>query len=181
MTRRYSTIILAPGHKDGKFKKLRISHRAIFSLLSFLTSSIMLAAFFLYSYFTASWQQVDISTTQSQVLQDEVVSATRQLGQSLVKLEKVTSALLDEQRRREQQLMETRRRYEALRALAAGQEKIAEAHRLILERRSAKERLIELLIAFLVGVMSSLAATWLWYLRNAKSLSEDELRPASRE
>jgi murein DD-endopeptidase MepM/ murein hydrolase activator NlpD len=52
MNRRYSTIIFVP-HARAKFRKLKVSHRALFSVLSVIASSLCLSTFFSVQYFTA--------------------------------------------------------------------------------------------------------------------------------
>lgn len=49
-------------------------------------------------------------------------------------------------------------RYEQLKALTAGQETIARAHRTILTERSWRDRLLDILL----GVLTSLTATFVW-------------------
>ena len=52
MGNRYSTIIFVP-HARAKFRKLRISHRTAFSIISILSLSLILSAFFSIQYFTS--------------------------------------------------------------------------------------------------------------------------------
>ena len=52
MNKRYSTIIFVP-HARAKFRKLKVSHRILFSALSLVTSSLCLSAFFSVQYFTS--------------------------------------------------------------------------------------------------------------------------------
>jgi murein DD-endopeptidase MepM/ murein hydrolase activator NlpD len=60
MGKRYSTIIFVP-HARARFRKLRVSHRAIFSLLSVITSSLCLSSFFSYQYFTTLSQTHELA------------------------------------------------------------------------------------------------------------------------
>jgi murein DD-endopeptidase MepM/ murein hydrolase activator NlpD len=52
MGKRYSTIIFVP-HARAKFRKLRISHRTAFSIISVLSLSLALSTFFSIQYFTS--------------------------------------------------------------------------------------------------------------------------------
>src|SRR5688500_10200400 len=58
---RYSTIIFVP-HARARFRKLRVSHRAIFSTLSIVTSSLCLSTFFSYQYFTTLSQTHELAS-----------------------------------------------------------------------------------------------------------------------
>jgi murein DD-endopeptidase MepM/ murein hydrolase activator NlpD len=60
MSRRYSTIIFVP-HARAKFRKLRMSHRVLFSVLSFVATSLCLSSFFSYQYFTTLSQTHELS------------------------------------------------------------------------------------------------------------------------
>ena len=50
MDKRYSTVIFVP-HARAKFRKLKVSHRLLFSVLSLVTSSLCLSALFSIQYF----------------------------------------------------------------------------------------------------------------------------------
>lgn len=52
MDKRYSTIIFVP-HARAKFRKLRISHRFLLSIIAVLTSSLFLSTFFSVQYFNS--------------------------------------------------------------------------------------------------------------------------------
>jgi len=52
MDKRHSTIIFVP-HARAKFRKLKVSHRILYSVLSILTSSFCLSTFFSVQYFTS--------------------------------------------------------------------------------------------------------------------------------
>jgi len=52
MARRYSTIVFVP-HARAKFRKLRVSHRFLFSIILTLTASFLLSTFFSVQYFTS--------------------------------------------------------------------------------------------------------------------------------
>ena len=60
MDKRYSTIIFVP-HARAKFRKLKVSHRLLFSLLSVVTSSLCLSTFFSVQYFTSLSQTHELS------------------------------------------------------------------------------------------------------------------------
>ena len=52
MDKRHSTIIFVP-HARAKFRKVRISHRTLFSAVSLITSSLCLSTFFSVQYFAS--------------------------------------------------------------------------------------------------------------------------------
>ena len=60
MDKRYSTIIFVP-HARAKFRKLKVSHRLLFSVLSIVTSSLCLSSFFSVQYFTSLSQTHELS------------------------------------------------------------------------------------------------------------------------
>ena len=60
MDKRYSTIIFVP-HARAKFRKLKVSHRLLFSVLSVVTSSLCLSTFFSVQYFTSLSQTHELS------------------------------------------------------------------------------------------------------------------------
>ncbi|HEY0143208.1 MAG TPA: M23 family metallopeptidase [Thermoanaerobaculia bacterium] len=60
MDKRYSTIIFVP-HARAKFRKLKVSHRLLFSLISLVTSSLCLSTFFSVQYFTSLSQTHELS------------------------------------------------------------------------------------------------------------------------
>src|SRR5438105_8847045 len=60
MDKRYSTIIFVP-HARAKFRKLKVSHRLLFSVLSLVTSSLCLSTFFSVQYFTSLSQTHELS------------------------------------------------------------------------------------------------------------------------
>src|SRR5438445_161395 len=71
MDQRYSTIIFVP-HARAKFRKLKVSHRLLISLVSFVTSSLCLSTFFSVQYFTS------LSQTHEQAPQREQGPPERQ-------------------------------------------------------------------------------------------------------
>ncbi|HEX7152412.1 MAG TPA: M23 family metallopeptidase [Thermoanaerobaculia bacterium] len=60
MNKRYSTIIFVP-HARAKFRKLKVSHRVLFSIISLVTSSLCLSTFFSVQYFTSLSQTHELS------------------------------------------------------------------------------------------------------------------------
>jgi murein DD-endopeptidase MepM/ murein hydrolase activator NlpD len=60
MDKRYSTIIFVP-HARAKFRKLKVSHRLFFSLVSIVTSTLCLSTFFSVQYFTSISQNYELS------------------------------------------------------------------------------------------------------------------------
>src|SRR5437899_31610 len=60
MDKRYSTIIFVP-HARAKFRKLKVSHRLLFSVLSVVTSSLCLSTFFSVQYFTSLSQTHELT------------------------------------------------------------------------------------------------------------------------
>jgi len=63
MDKRYSTIIFVP-HARAKFRKLKVSHRLLFSVLSIVTSSLCLSTFFSVQYFTSLSQTHELTKLQ---------------------------------------------------------------------------------------------------------------------
>src|SRR5438270_9975695 len=63
MDKRYSTIIFVP-HARAKFRKLKVSHKLLFSLLSVVTSSLCLSTFFSVQYFTSLSQTHELTKLQ---------------------------------------------------------------------------------------------------------------------
>ena len=80
MGKRYSTIIFVP-HARARFRKLRVSHRAIFSLLSVITSSLCLSSFFSYQYFTTLSQTHELSKLRHE--NQELEKANEQFSRSV--------------------------------------------------------------------------------------------------
>src|SRR5512138_883187 len=60
MDNRYSTIIFVP-HARAKFRKLKVSHRLLFSIVSLITSSLCLSTFFSVQYFTSLSQTHELT------------------------------------------------------------------------------------------------------------------------
>jgi murein DD-endopeptidase MepM/ murein hydrolase activator NlpD len=60
MDKRYSTIIFVP-HARAKFRKLKVSHRLLLSIVSLITSSLCLSTFFSVQYFTSLSQTHELT------------------------------------------------------------------------------------------------------------------------
>jgi murein DD-endopeptidase MepM/ murein hydrolase activator NlpD len=83
MDKRYSTIIFVP-HARAKFRKLKVSHRAIFSVISLVTSSLCLSAFFSVQYFTSLSQTHELTKLRRE--NRELQSANEQFSKSVESL-----------------------------------------------------------------------------------------------
>ena len=83
MDKRYSTVIFVP-HARAKFRKLKVSHRLLFSVLSLITSSLCLSAFFSIQYFTSLSQTHELSKLQRE--NRELQSANEQFSKSVESL-----------------------------------------------------------------------------------------------
>jgi murein DD-endopeptidase MepM/ murein hydrolase activator NlpD len=80
MDKRYSTIIFVP-HARAKFRKLKVSHRLLFSIISLVTSSLCLSTFFSVQYFTSLSQTHELSKLRRE--NRELQSANEQFGKSV--------------------------------------------------------------------------------------------------
>src|SRR6266446_8832362 len=83
MDKRYSTIIFVP-HARAKFRKLKVSHRLFFSLVSIVTSSLCLSTFFSVQYFTSLSQTHELSKLR--VENKELQTANEQFSKSVESL-----------------------------------------------------------------------------------------------
>jgi murein DD-endopeptidase MepM/ murein hydrolase activator NlpD len=83
MDKRYSTIIFVP-HARAKFRKLKVSHRFLFSLLSVVTSSLCLSSFFSVQYFTSLSQTHELSKLKRE--NRELQTANEQFSKSVESL-----------------------------------------------------------------------------------------------
>jgi len=83
MNKRYSTIIFVP-HARAKFRKLKVSHRLLFSIISLVTSSLCLSTFFSVQYFTSLSQTHELSKLRRE--NRELQSANEQFGKSVESL-----------------------------------------------------------------------------------------------
>ena len=80
MDKRHSTIIFVP-HARAKFRKLKVSHRLLYSVASLLTSSLCLSTFFSFQYFTSLSQGHELSRLQRE--NRELQSANEQFSKSV--------------------------------------------------------------------------------------------------
>ena len=83
MDQRYSTIIFVP-HARAKFRKLKVSHRLLFSLVSVVTSSLCLSTFFSVQYFTSLSQTHELSKLRHE--NKELQTANEQFSKSVESL-----------------------------------------------------------------------------------------------
>ncbi|MEA2235640.1 MAG: hypothetical protein QOC81_364 [Thermoanaerobaculia bacterium] len=83
MDQRYSTIIFVP-HARAKFRKLKVSHRLLFSVLSVLTSSLCLSTFFSVQYFTSLSQTHELSKLRHE--NKDLQTANEQFSKSVESL-----------------------------------------------------------------------------------------------
>jgi len=145
-------------------------------LLALITSARCLSTFFTVTYLLRLRDEVYASQASTAALESELNDANAQVARSSHHLDVFTRRLIREQRAREQQLADLRARYDTLHGLSEGQERIAEAHRAILQQRTWGDRLLELGLGFCVGVLSSLVATVIWWaLRKSSQMSPAEV------
>jgi murein DD-endopeptidase MepM/ murein hydrolase activator NlpD len=83
MDKRYSTIIFVP-HARAKFRKLKVSHRLLFSVVSVLTSSLCLSTFFSVQYFTSLSQTHELSKLRHE--NKDLQTANEQFSKSVESL-----------------------------------------------------------------------------------------------
>src|SRR3569832_716587 len=83
MDKRYSTIIFVP-HARAKFRKLKVSHRFLFSVVSLVTSSLCLSTFFSFQYFTSLSQTHELSKLQRE--NRDLQAANEQFSKSVESL-----------------------------------------------------------------------------------------------
>src|SRR5258708_2468803 len=83
MDKRYSTIIFVP-HARAKFRKMKVSHRLLFSIVSLVTSSLCLSTFFSVQYFTAISQTHELNKLQKE--NRELQVANEQFSKSVESL-----------------------------------------------------------------------------------------------
>ncbi|HUP61341.1 MAG TPA: peptidoglycan DD-metalloendopeptidase family protein [Thermoanaerobaculia bacterium] len=83
MDKRYSTIIFVP-HARAKFRKLKVSHRLLFTAISLVTSSLCLSTFFSFQYFTSLSQTHELSKLRRE--NRELQTANEQFGKSVESL-----------------------------------------------------------------------------------------------
>src|SRR4051794_34087410 len=80
---RYSTIIFVP-HARAKFRKLKVSHRLLFSIVSLVTSSLCLSTFFSVQYFTSLSQTHELTKLRHE--NRELQTANEQFSKSVESL-----------------------------------------------------------------------------------------------
>jgi murein DD-endopeptidase MepM/ murein hydrolase activator NlpD len=83
MDKRYSTIIFVP-HARAKFRKLKVSHRLLFSIVSIITSSLCLSTFFSVQYFTSLSQTHELTKLSRE--NRELQTANEQFSKSVESL-----------------------------------------------------------------------------------------------
>jgi murein DD-endopeptidase MepM/ murein hydrolase activator NlpD len=83
MDPRYSTIIFVP-HARAKFRKLKVSHRLLFSIVSLVTSSLCLSTFFSVQYFTSLSQNHELKKLQHE--NRDLQTANEQFSKSVESL-----------------------------------------------------------------------------------------------
>jgi murein DD-endopeptidase MepM/ murein hydrolase activator NlpD len=96
MDKRYSTIIFVP-HARAKFRKLKVSHRLLFSILSLVTSSLCLSTFFSVQYFTSLSQTHELSKLRRE--NKELQSANEQFSKSVQSLRNQLTTVEDRTRK----------------------------------------------------------------------------------
>ena len=83
MDKRYSTIIFVP-HARAKFRKLKVSHRLLFSIVSLATSSLCLSTFFSVQYFTSLSQTNELTSLRRE--NRDLQTANEQFSKSVESL-----------------------------------------------------------------------------------------------
>jgi len=96
MDKRYSTIIFVP-HARAKFRKLKVSHRLLFSIISVITSSLCLSTFFSFQYFTSLSQTHELSRLRRE--NKELQTANEQFSKSVESLRDQLTTVEDRTRK----------------------------------------------------------------------------------
>src|SRR5688572_32868396 len=96
MNKRYSTIIFVP-HARAKFRKLKVSHRLLFSLISLVSTSLCLSTFFSVQYFTSLSQTHELSKLRRE--NRELQTANEQFGKSVDSLRNQLTTVEDRTRK----------------------------------------------------------------------------------
>src|SRR5947207_2111417 len=96
MDKRYSTIIFVPDAR-AKFRKLQVSHRLLFSVLSLVSSSLCLSTFFSVQYFTSLSQTHELSKLRRE--NRELQSANEQFSKSVESLRTQLHSVEDKTRK----------------------------------------------------------------------------------
>jgi murein DD-endopeptidase MepM/ murein hydrolase activator NlpD len=96
MDSRYSTIIFVP-HARAKFRKLKVSHRLLISIVSLVTSSLCLSTFFSVQYFTSLSQTHELSKLRRE--NKELQVANEQFSKSVESLRTQLHSVEDKTRK----------------------------------------------------------------------------------
>src|SRR5467141_1013555 len=96
MDKRYSTIIFVP-HARAKFRKLKVSHRLFFSLISIVTSSLCLSTFFSLQYFTSLSQTHELTKLKHE--NHDLQTANEQFSRSVESLRTQLRSVEDKTRK----------------------------------------------------------------------------------
>lgn len=107
----------------------------------------------------------------------ELDAAHRALLDVLSRADGVAANVVETARKQQQEIAVLRARYDSLKALTAGQEDLARSYRAILTDRTWTDRILDAVSGFLLGVASSLAATWLWLRFYRSTQPESEQAP----
>jgi murein DD-endopeptidase MepM/ murein hydrolase activator NlpD len=83
MDKRTSTIIFVP-HARAKFRKFKVSHRALFSAVSLITSSLCLSTFFSFQYFASISRTHELSKLKRENI--ELQKANAEFNHSILNL-----------------------------------------------------------------------------------------------
>ena len=83
MDKRTSTIIFVP-HARAKFRKFKVSHRALFSVVSLVTSSLCLSTFFSFQYFASISRTHELSKLKRE--NRELQKANAEFNHSIINL-----------------------------------------------------------------------------------------------
>src|ERR1700680_733184 len=78
-----STIIFVP-HARAKFRKMKVSHRLLFSIISVISSSLCLSTFFSVQYFTSLSQTHELTKLRHE--NRELQTANEQFSKSVESL-----------------------------------------------------------------------------------------------
>ena len=96
MDKRYSTIIFVP-HARAKFRKLKVSHRVLFSMVSLVTSSLCLSTFFSVQYFTSLSQTNELTSLRRE--NRDLQTANEQFSKSVESLRTQLQAVEEKTRK----------------------------------------------------------------------------------
>jgi murein DD-endopeptidase MepM/ murein hydrolase activator NlpD len=96
MDKRYSTIIFVP-HARAKFRKLKVSHRSLLSIVSLVTSSLCLSTFFSVQYFNSISQTHELFKLKKE--NRELQHANEQFSKSVESLRTQLHSVEDKTRK----------------------------------------------------------------------------------